>query len=69
MSKKMSYAEPFDIASMLSWNVGFCYDSTDAEYSGNIMLSYVAMFYRSGRFKLESRRILKNIEFLIMEIN
>ena len=39
--KKMSYAESFDIAHVLSWTDGLSEDLKDTEYSGNIVQSYV----------------------------
>ena len=54
MSKKMSYAESFDIAPMLSWTAGLNEDLKDTEYPGNIMYPMWRRFNRSGRFKSES---------------
>ena len=64
---KMSYEGACDIAPELKVE-RFCYDLTDAEYSGNIMQSYVALNYRSEESRLKLKGILKNIHFLNMEI-
>ena len=43
MSDKMSYEGAYDIAPELKWTVRFCYDLTDAEYSWNLMQSYMGL--------------------------
>ena len=65
MLDKMSYEGAYNIALELKWTVKFGYDLSDAEYFGK----YYAILYGAYlKVKKNLIRILKNIQFLNMEI-
>ena len=65
MLDKMSYEGAYNIAPEIKWTVRFCYVLTDAKYFGKY---YKILYGADFKVKKNLIRILKNIQFLNLEI-